>query len=166
MTIENQRAPRQPALGAWALFAGIGLLVLCLIESQTGIAGLPRFWHQNQNMWWLFALGSLAGGTWLLAPVQQDPGTRWRPSRSGIRFRQVLVYSRAGCHLCDEAVAVLAQHHRWLPRITAIDVDTDPRLVEKFGTCVPVVVCDGKVRFRGRVRPELLHRLLEGTPPL
>jgi hypothetical protein len=39
-----------------------------------------------------------------------------------------------------------------------IDVDCDPALVKQFGNCVPVVVIDGKVRFRGRVEPALLDR--------
>jgi hypothetical protein len=77
-----------------------------------------------------------------------------------------MVYTRAGCHLCDDALELLAAHRRWLPDAVAVDVDHDPRLVEKYGNCVPVVVCDGKVRFRGRVAPELLRRLIEGTPPV
>ncbi|MBI1347017.1 glutaredoxin family protein [bacterium] len=78
---------------------------------------------------------------------------------------EVLVYTREDCHLCEEALATLAEYQRWLPRTREIDIDADPALVEKYGTCVPVVVCDGKVRFRGRVSPTLLQRLIEGTPP-
>jgi hypothetical protein len=44
--------------------------------------------------------------------------------------------------------------------LTAVDVDTDPELADRYGECVPVVVVDGRVRFRGVVKPVLLRRLL------
>lgn len=67
------------------------------------------------------------------------------------------LYTRAGCHLCDDARAVLENHG---VGVQAVDIDADPALREQFNTCVPVVVIDGKVRFRGRVDPVLLRRLL------
>lgn len=70
---------------------------------------------------------------------------------------QVLLFSRQGCHLCDEAEEVLLRHglapHK-------IDIDASPELRERYDTCVPVVVIDGKERFRGRINEVLLHRLL------
>jgi hypothetical protein len=44
-----------------------------------------------------------------------------------------------------------------------IDVDGDPPLREKYNECVPVVLIDGKPRFRGRVNRVLLERLLAAT---
>ncbi len=44
--------------------------------------------------------------------------------------------------------------------VEVVDVDSDPSLVEAYGTSVPVVAVGGKVRFRGQVKPELLERLL------
>jgi hypothetical protein len=41
-----------------------------------------------------------------------------------------------------------------------VDIDADPKLLAGFDTCVPVVEIDGKVRFRGRVDPILLRRIL------
>lgn len=70
----------------------------------------------------------------------------------------VLLYTRKGCHLCDEAYHLLRQH-RIRPQVK--DVDEDPQLVEDYGECVPVVLIDGKVRFRGRVSTVLLRRLLK-----
>jgi thioredoxin-like negative regulator of GroEL len=46
--------------------------------------------------------------------------------------------------------------------LTVVDVDTDPRLAERFGQQVPVVVIDGRERFRGHVNPVLFARLLKG----
>lgn len=72
---------------------------------------------------------------------------------------EVTLYTRSGCHLCDDAhELLLAQGLN--PRL--VDIDADPALREKFDVCVPVVEIDGKVRFRGRVEPVLLRRLLAG----
>jgi glutaredoxin len=72
---------------------------------------------------------------------------------------EVKLYTRQGCHLCDDAKAVLARHGL-VPQ--EIDIDVDPQLVERYTTCVPVVEIDGKERFRGRVDEVLLRRLLRG----
>ncbi len=69
----------------------------------------------------------------------------------------VILYTRAGCHLCDEAQEVLVNHGL---EPVLVDIDADPALQEKWNTCVPVVEIDGKVRFRGRVDAILLRRLL------
>jgi glutaredoxin len=69
----------------------------------------------------------------------------------------VILYTRTGCHLCDDALAMLINHGL---DPTIVDIDADPELREQFNTCVPVVEIDGKVRFRGKVDPLLLRRLL------
>lgn len=76
---------------------------------------------------------------------------------------EVVLYTRAGCHLCDEAHDLLVQSGL-RPRL--VDIDADPALVERYGTCVPVVEFDGQERFRGRVDAVLLRRLLHGTGAL
>lgn len=69
----------------------------------------------------------------------------------------VTLYTRTGCHLCEEAQAMLARHGL---APVLIDIDADPVLRERYNECVPVVVIDGKERFRGRVNEVLLKRLL------
>lgn len=71
----------------------------------------------------------------------------------------VLVYTRNGCHLCDDARAIL-EAHGLEPQL--IDIDVEPSLRERFNDCVPVVQIDGTIRFRGRIDPVLLRRLLAG----
>ena len=66
----------------------------------------------------------------------------------------IMLYTRQGCCLCDQAKATLARHG--LP-VDEVDVDQHPELLAKYNDCVPVVVIDGKVRFRGRI-DELLLR--------
>jgi glutaredoxin len=73
-----------------------------------------------------------------------------------------VIYSRPGCHLCDEAKAMLVRHGLD-PR--EVNIDADPDLRTKYTACVPVVVIDGKERFRGRVDELLLTRLLRRSPP-
>jgi glutaredoxin len=69
----------------------------------------------------------------------------------------VILYTRAGCHLCDDARDVLEQHGL---DVRSVDIDADAALRERFNECVPVVEIDGKVRFRGRIDAVLLRRLL------
>lgn len=70
---------------------------------------------------------------------------------------EVILYTRSGCHLCDEAATILRDHGL---RPKAVDIDADAALRDQFNECVPVVEIDGKVRFRGKVDPVLLRRLL------
>ena len=69
----------------------------------------------------------------------------------------VVVYTRCRCPLCDEAVALLLQFGL-KPQL--VDIDQRPELLADYNECVPVVVIDGQVRFRGRVNEVLLRRLL------
>ena len=87
---------------------------------------------------------------------------RFSPSLSSrashLRFT---LYTRAECSCCEKAKAVIEprrQHHGFT--IEVIDIDTDPELIDRYGTSVPVVAIEGKVRFRGKVDPFLLDRLL------
>lgn len=70
----------------------------------------------------------------------------------------VTLYTRKGCHLCDVALQTLNEHSLH-PK--TVDIDADEKLLQQFNTCVPVVEIHGKVRFRGKVEPVLLRRLLE-----
>lgn len=78
----------------------------------------------------------------------------WRTPKPPL---SVVLYTRQGCCLCDEAKGVLVKHGM-APE--EVDIDDDPQLVERYGRCVPVVVIDGRERFRGRVDERLLRRLL------
>lgn len=71
---------------------------------------------------------------------------------------QIVLYSRQGCHLCDDAAATLKRHGL---EFEVVDVDADPELRRRYDACVPVVVIDGKERFRGRVDELLLRRLID-----
>ena len=157
---------RFAATGTIAVISGAILLVARGIETARGIPGLPRFWYESDALWWAIGAMIFGAGSWLLMNAEPRDTSKWKPAVAGRRFRQLLLYTRDGCHLCDQAGELLAHYSRWLPAVTNIDIDSDPQLVEQYGTCVPVVAIDGKVRFRGRVDEELLRRLIEGTPPI
>ncbi len=76
--------------------------------------------------------------------------------------REVILYTRPGCHLCDDAHEVLVRNGLE-PR--SVNIDQDAGLRERYGECVPVVSIDGKVRFRGRVDERLLRRLIRASSP-
>jgi glutaredoxin len=53
--------------------------------------------------------------------------------------------TRAGCHLCDEAAATLAEVAAEAGlEPAAVDVDSDPALQAEYGDRVPVVLLDGQ----------------------
>lgn len=74
---------------------------------------------------------------------------------------ETILYTRPGCHLCDDARQILVEHGL-LPRL--VDIEGDPELVRRYGLLVPVVTIGGKERFRGRIDRRLLRRLLTSGP--
>ena len=73
------------------------------------------------------------------------------------KAHEVVLYTREGCHLCEDAERTLLAHGL---QPSILDIDTVPELRERFDTCVPVVEIDGKIRFRGRVDEVLLRRIV------
>jgi hypothetical protein len=148
------------------LFLGVALGCLRVVQDTTGIpVSLPRFWHTSGVLWYAIAGGLVAAG---IAMQRQLPvlSSGWRPSERGIRFRTVILYTRPGCGLCDEAAEILRGYRRWMPAFEERNIDSDPLLTEHFGQCIPVVEIDGRVRFRGKINEILLRRMIEATPPL
>ena len=76
---------------------------------------------------------------------------------------RVVVLTRSGCHLCDQAVAVVAEvcaevGTGWATR----DVDEDPELRRRYTDEVPVTFVDGAQHDFWRVDPERLRAALTG----
>jgi glutaredoxin len=55
---------------------------------------------------------------------------------------EVVVYTRAGCGLCERAEALVGREARGC-EVRTVDVDTDPDLQRRYTVRVPVVVVDG-----------------------
>jgi glutaredoxin len=73
----------------------------------------------------------------------------------------VKVYSREGCHLCDDAIAIVADVCSDLgASFEVVDVDGDPSLKAQFHDDVPVVQVDGQTVGFWRIKPEALRTAL------
>ena len=74
---------------------------------------------------------------------------------------RVVLYSRAGCHLCAVARDVVADvcaqvGAEWVE----VDIDSDDRLVTAFTEQVPVTFVDGRQHDFWRVEPQRLRAAL------
>ena len=76
---------------------------------------------------------------------------------------RVVLYSRPGCHLCDEARrVVVAECDRAQAAWREVDVDTDPQLQARYGEYVPVVEVDGTVQGFWQIDPARVRSALSG----
>lgn len=74
----------------------------------------------------------------------------------------VQFYTRAGCHLCDDALTVVERVRRERTfALEIIDVDSDPALARAFGGEVPVVIVDGRKHAKYFVDESALRRRLD-----
>jgi hypothetical protein len=73
------------------------------------------------------------------------------------------LYSRPGCHLCDEMKAVVRRVVGAAgppATVEEIDISADADLEERYGLEIPVLLIDGKKAAKYRVTEEALARLL------
>ena len=76
---------------------------------------------------------------------------------------RVTVYSRPGCHLCEEALVVVAKVCADLGETyDEVNIDEDATLTERFGEEVPVTFVDGKQHDFWRVSENRLRAALRG----
>jgi glutaredoxin len=76
---------------------------------------------------------------------------------------QLTIYSRPGCHLCDEMKAVVERVARSAAQpltIEEIDISTDPALEARYGVEIPVLMIDGKKVAKYRVTEAALAKWL------
>jgi glutaredoxin len=91
------------------------------------------------------------------------PFSRQMSGQSLTNWR-IVIYTRAGCHLCQEARTQLeSARARYGFTLATVDVDEDAMLAARYGHEVPVVEVNGKVRFRGVVNAALLQRLFDAV---
>ncbi len=74
---------------------------------------------------------------------------------------QVIVYSRPGCHLCDEAKEAIRMAD-CAERFTLeeINIESSRDLLLKYQFDIPVVTIDGVEAFRHRVDSENFRQLI------
>lgn len=74
---------------------------------------------------------------------------------------QVELFTRPGCHLCEDAREVVADvcagaDVSW----SEITIETDEALIREYGELIPVVLVDGRRHAVFRVEPERLRAAL------
>jgi glutaredoxin len=86
------------------------------------------------------------------------------PRRAGLVIA-ITIYSRPGCHLCDDMKALVtrvAGAMRSPVAIEDVDISTDADLEARYGLEIPVLVVNGRKVAKYRVREEELRKILEG----
>jgi glutaredoxin len=80
--------------------------------------------------------------------------------------REVVLYGRPGCHLCDDARVVLERVRAELPfDLRERDIERDERLLRAYLERIPVVAIDGEEVFDLFVDEGELRRRLAYTGP-
>ena len=80
---------------------------------------------------------------------------------------RLTIYSKPGCHLCDEMKTLV---HRVLARhpggrhaaVDEVDISTDSGLLDRYGLEIPVLLIDGRKVAKYRVSEQELTRMLDG----
>jgi glutaredoxin len=81
--------------------------------------------------------------------------------------RQVILYTRPGCHLCEEAkqemrAASCAAEYT----LQEINIESDAELLKHYQYDIPVITIDGVEAFRHRINAnEFRSRIRVGTIP-
>lgn len=78
----------------------------------------------------------------------------------------VTIYSRPGCHLCDDMEAIVAAVARSVPlTVEVVDITTNAQLEKDYGLEIPVLVVEGRKAAKYRVTEDELRRILKGRLP-
>ena len=73
------------------------------------------------------------------------------------------LYSRPGCHLCDEMKTVINRVAESTPlHLEEIDISSNADLEERYGLEIPVLFVAGKKAAKYRIGEKELRRLLAG----
>ena len=74
----------------------------------------------------------------------------------------VTLYGKPGCHLCDDARAVVARVRAEHPfELREVDVTLDPALHSAYGERIPVLELDGEELFEFHVEEAVLVARLD-----
>jgi glutaredoxin len=94
----------------------------------------------------------------------EAPGTYARTEDGRLQLaapRDVTIYSRPGCHLCEEVKAQIAPLLKeFNARLTEINIDEDPDLRARYDCDVPVIFLGGRKAAKHRVDPAQFRRQL------
>jgi glutaredoxin len=75
--------------------------------------------------------------------------------------REVTLYSRRGCHLCEEAKAAIAPVLREFGTVLhEVNIENDPVLEQRYGWEIPVIFIGPRKAAKHRVDVEQFRRQL------
>lgn len=81
--------------------------------------------------------------------------------------RAITMYTRARCHLCEEAKSVIAPlAAEFHAPMREVDIDADPVLHERYTNDVPVIFVGPRLFAKYRVDSSRLRRALQNAAPL
>jgi glutaredoxin len=73
----------------------------------------------------------------------------------------VIVYSRPGCHLCDDAKSVIEQVKQEIDlTLEEVNIEHDLNLLQRYRFDIPIITINGVEAFRHRVEPSTLRETL------
>lgn len=76
---------------------------------------------------------------------------------------RVKIYTKPGCHLCDDMKEVVKRVARRTPiQLEEIDISADPTLEARYGLEIPVLFVEDRKAAKYRVTDDELIRLLDG----
>jgi glutaredoxin len=71
------------------------------------------------------------------------------------------LFSRPGCHLCEEMKEIVAPVARELGYpVTEFDISRDPELETRYGAEIPVLLVNGRKAFKYRLTERELRKRL------
>jgi glutaredoxin len=80
-------------------------------------------------------------------------------------MRRLTLYSKPGCHLCDDMKQVIDAVAARVPlALDVVDISTDRELMARYGLEIPVLLVDGRKAAKYRVTAVELERLCKGRP--
>ena len=75
----------------------------------------------------------------------------------------ITLYSRPGCHLCEEMKSVVSRVAALMPiALAEVDISSDPDLERQYGGEIPVLFVDGRKAAKYRIGEDELIRILAG----
>ena len=103
---------------------------------------------------------------WLRATAQAETYERTEDGRLQLAAaRDVTIYSRPGCHLCEEAkTQIVPLLKDFGARLTEINIDEDPELRARYDYDVPVIFLGARKVAKHRIDLALFRRQLKATP--
>jgi glutaredoxin len=112
-------------------------------------------------------VSQLVGRGWLRAAETPDTYVRTEDGRLQLAApRDVTMYSRPGCHLCEEAKAQIAPLLREFgARLTEVNIDEDAHLRTRFDYDVPVIFLGARKATKHRVDLAQFRRQLRDAAP-